>query len=68
MDGERDDLLERLRQLDEEFEQKIDAQRAAFRYQLRKGRVVFEQSIIAEHREIKTALSGSCGIRRSAAF
>ncbi len=56
MDGELNDLLERLRQLEEEFEQKIEAQRAAFRYQLQKGRVVFEQSVIAEHRHIKTGL------------
>jgi hypothetical protein len=56
MDGEGDDLLERLLQLEEEFEQKIEAQRAAFRYQLQKGRVIFEQSIIAEHREIKTGV------------
>jgi hypothetical protein len=46
MNDERDDLLGRLHQLEEEFEQKIEAQRAAFRYQLKKGRVVFEQSII----------------------
>ena len=56
MDGEHDDLLERLRQLEEEFEQKIEAQRAAFRYQLKKGRVIFEQGIVAEHRQIKTGV------------
>lgn len=56
MDGELNDLVERLRQLEEEFEQKIDAQRAVFRYQLEKGRVVFEQSVIAEHLQIKTGL------------
>jgi hypothetical protein len=56
MDGELDDLIERLHQLEEEFEQKIEAQRAAFRYRLEKGRVVFEQGIIAEHREIKTGI------------
>lgn len=56
MEGEHDDLIERLHQLEEEFEQKIEAQRAAFRYRLEKGRVVFEQGIIAEHREIKTGI------------
>lgn len=56
MDVELDDLLNRLRQLEEEFEQKIDAQRAAFRYQLHKRKVFFEQGIIAEHREIKTGI------------
>lgn len=56
MDGELDDLLERLHQLEQEFEQKIDAQREAFRYQLNKRRVIFEKKIIAEHREIKTGI------------
>ena len=56
MDGELNDLLERLRRLEEEFEQKIEAQRAAFRYRLQKDRVVFEQSVIAEHRHIKIGL------------
>ena len=53
MDGDLNDLLERLRQLEEEFEQKIEAQRAAFHYQLEKGRVVFEQGIVLEHRRIR---------------
>lgn len=56
MDGDLDDLLERLRQLEEDFERQIDAQRAAFRYRLTKGRVIFENSVIAEHREIKTSI------------
>lgn len=56
MDGELNDLVERLRQLEEEFEQKIEAQRAVFSYQLEKGRVVFEQNVIAEHLQIKTGL------------
>jgi len=56
MDRDLDDLLERLGRLEEEFEQKIEAQRALFRYQLEKGRVVFEQGVLAEHRQIKTGL------------
>jgi len=56
MDGELDDLLDRLRQLEEEFEQKIDAQRAAFRYKLSERRVIFEEKVIAEHRKIKTGI------------
>ena len=56
MDGELDDLLNRLRQLEDEFEQKIESQRAVFRYQLEKGRVVFERGVLAEHRRIKTGL------------
>lgn len=56
MDSELRDLLERLRQIEEEFEQKIDTQRAAFRYRLEKSQVIFEQSVIAEHLRIKTGL------------
>lgn len=56
MDSELNDLFERLRQIEEEFEQKIDEQRAAFRYRLDKGRVIFEQSVVAEHIHIKTGL------------
>jgi hypothetical protein len=56
MDSEPDDLLERLQQLEEEFEQKIEAQRTAFRYRLQKGRVKFENSVVAEHRQIKISI------------
>jgi len=56
MDRELNELLGRLRLLEEEFEQKIDAQRAAFRYQLDKGRVVFERGVVAEHLKIRTGL------------
>lgn len=56
MDLELDDLLARLRQLEEEFEQKVDAHRAAFRYRLRNGRVEFERSVLAEHRRIRKGL------------
>jgi hypothetical protein len=43
MDIELDDLLNRLRILEDEFEQKVEAQRAAFRYRLRDRRVKFEK-------------------------
>ena len=56
MDEQQTDLLERLRQLEEEFEQKIEAQREAFHYRLEKGRVVFEQGVIAEHLHIRTGI------------
>lgn len=57
MDAELTDLHERLRRLEEEFERKLDTQRAAFRYQIEKGRVMFEEGIIAEHRKVKTGLT-----------
>ena len=56
MDIELDGLLDRLRELEAEFEQKVDAQRAAFRYRLHRGRSVFEVGAIAEHRRIKKGI------------
>jgi hypothetical protein len=56
MDSDLDDLLERLRRLEEEFEQKIESQRAAFHYRLDQGRVVFEQGIVIEHRRIRQGI------------
>ena len=56
MDVELDELLNRLRQLEDEFEEKIDAQREAFRYRLNKRKVTFEQGIIREHRAIRKGI------------
>ncbi len=56
MDVELNDLLDRLHKLEEEFEEKLETQRASFRYQLQKGRVVFEKSALAEHRRIRKSV------------
>lgn len=56
MDLELEDLVDRLRKLEEEFERKLDARGAAFRYRLRDGRVEFERSVIEEHRRIRTGM------------
>jgi hypothetical protein len=56
MDAELEDLLSRLRQIESDFEQTIDARRAAFRYRLSRGRVVFEEAALAEQRRVKVGM------------
>lgn len=56
MAGEIDELLNRLHDLEEEFEQKVAESAADFRYHFEKKKVVFEESIKAEHRELKVGL------------
>ena len=53
---EPSDLLARLRALEREFEEKVDAQRAAFRYRIQNGQAVFENGVIAEHKRLRTGL------------
>ena len=56
MDRDLDDLRARLRQIEDEFERTIEARRAAFHYRVARGRVVFEEAALAEHRRIKVGL------------
>lgn len=56
MELELDDLLNRLCKLEEEFEKKVGDQRTAFGYRLQKGRAVFDQKILSEHRRFKKGL------------
>lgn len=56
MASEIDDLLGRLRDLEEEFEQKIAESRADFRYRFDRKRVVFEDAVKAQHKEFKVGL------------
>ncbi len=56
MDMEIDDLLKRLDRLEEEFEKKIEARQAAFRYRIENGRAKFEEGVQAEQRRLKTNL------------
>jgi len=53
---EIDELLGRLRDLEDEFEQKIAESRADFRYRFERNRVVFEDTVKARHKELKTGL------------
>ncbi len=49
-------LLERIRELQEELEQQIEARRRRFRYRLERGRVVFDKEIRRRHKALKIRL------------
>ena len=56
MDVEIDRLAGKLRQIEEEMEQLLEARRDAFRYRLEQNKVVFEQEVIEQHRRIRIGL------------
>ena len=56
MDGEIDQLLGKLRDIEEALERKLEARRAAFRYQIERGRAEFEAHAVAEHRRLRVGL------------
>lgn len=56
MASEIDELLGRLHDLEDEFERKVAERTADFRYHFDKKKVVFEESIRAQHRELKIGL------------
>lgn len=49
-----DDLLVRLKQLEDEFEREVEAGRARFHYQLTQGRVAFAAEVKKEHQRLRT--------------
>ena len=51
-----DDLINRLKDLEEEFEREIDERRSDFHYRIAKGRVVFEKEIAKENRRLKVKI------------
>ena len=56
MESEIDDLVRRLVRLEDELERKLEAQRTQFQYHFEKKKAVFEDSVIRQHRAIKTGL------------
>ena len=56
MDTDIEALLGRLRQIEDELEQKLEARRAEFRYRMERQKVVFEQAVIARHRQLRIGL------------
>lgn len=56
MDFETKDLLDRLNQLENEFEERLEKTRAEGNYTLKKGKAVFEDTIVAEQQLIKIGL------------
>lgn len=53
MDSRLDDLLTKLKSLEDEFEREVEARRARFHYQLSHGRVVFEAEARKEHQRLR---------------
>lgn len=49
-------LLERIRELEEELERELSEQREKFHYQLEQGRVIFEKWVLEQHRLLKTSM------------
>lgn len=53
MSTRMDDLLARMRTLQDELEQEIAEKRAAFQYRLENGRIVWEEEARRRHRELR---------------
>ena len=51
-----DDLVHRIRELEEKLDQAIDEQRKLFSYEVEKSRVRFEQAVRQRHRRLKTGI------------
>ncbi|GAB4394714.1 MAG: hypothetical protein Tsb0032_22420 [Kiloniellaceae bacterium] len=56
MDSDIEDLVRRLVSLEDELEQKLEAQRSRFQYHMEKQRAVFEDSVLRQHRRIRTGI------------
>jgi hypothetical protein len=57
MSNEISSMVQRMRDLESELEDEIDRRRAAFRYTVKHGRVVFEREVIDRHRALKQTLA-----------
>ncbi len=56
VETEIDELVRRLVRLEDEIERKFEAERARFQYRLEERRAVFEESVVRQHKLIKTGL------------
>lgn len=56
MNDKINELLARLKQIEHEFEEEVEAGRSQFRYRISQGRIVFEQGIASEHRRLKVGV------------
>jgi hypothetical protein len=56
MSDDVQDLIDRLREIEDALESQFEARRKIFHYELKKKKAVFEASIVAQHREIKTGV------------
>jgi len=53
---EMNDLVEKIKKLEDELEQAVDERRQEFKYEIRDNRVRFEQAIRQRHLELKTGI------------
>ena len=56
MESEIDDLARRLVRLEDELERKLEAQRSELQYRMEAKRAVFEESVLRQHRAIRTGV------------
>ncbi|MEQ8816350.1 MAG: hypothetical protein RLO51_06150 [Thalassobaculum sp.] len=56
MDERTDSLLQRLHEAEQALEREFDLRREALSYRLERGKAVFEQRVVAEHRRLRTGL------------
>jgi hypothetical protein len=54
----QEDLVRRIQTLEKELQVALEEKERAFRYRWAKGRAVFEQEILAQHRKLKSGLFG----------
>lgn len=52
-----DDLVKRLKNLEDEFEREIEERRTSFHYRISRGRVIFEKEVATEHRMLKVRIT-----------
>jgi hypothetical protein len=70
MDTRADGILERIRSLEAEIEERLEAQRKLFRYTVERKRVTFEAAAREQHKKLRTGLVGflwRAGVLRLAA-
>ncbi len=56
MNGEIEDLMRRLVQLEDEIERKLEAQQAEFSYTMKRNRAVFEAGVVRRQKRIKVGM------------
>jgi hypothetical protein len=54
----QEDLVRRIQTLEKELQAALEEKERAFRYSWAKGRVTFEQEVLAQHRKLKCGLFG----------
>jgi len=56
LESEIDDLVHRLVRLEDELERKLETQRSELQYRMEEKRAVFEESVLRQHRAIRTGV------------